>query len=157
MRLVMIIILALVILGGGGAGAYFFLLKPAEASVGDTADHTEAKEAKSGHSETATFVELNPLILPIVDEKGVSQVVNLVVSLEVNDPVEAEKVKHLAPRLTDAYIRDMYGVLSKKSAMTDGVLQVGMLKDRLNKVSTEVVGEGVINDVLLQVVQQRPM
>ena len=38
-----------------------------------------------------------------------------------------------------------------------GIIQVGKLKKRLNKVSEKVLGEDVVHDVLLQVVQQRPI
>ena len=52
----------------------------------------------------------------------------------------------------------MYGVLNEHAALKGGVLQVHYLKKRLNTVSAEVMGDDdVINDVLLQVVQQRPI
>ena len=34
---------------------------------------------------------------------------------------------------------------------------IAALKARLNKISTEVLGDDKVNDVLLQVVQQRPI
>jgi len=78
-----------------------------------------------------------------------------VVSLEVTDAATAEEVKRLTPRLQDAFIQDMYGALSRKNSMEKGVLQVAPLKARLNRVTTKVLGEGKVKDVLLQVVQQR--
>ncbi len=155
MRFVIIIVIALLFLGGGGAGAYFFLMKPAEASVGETAEHKEAKEEKK--AEPGAFVEMDPLILPIIGSRGISQTVSVVIVLEVADETKVEEVKHMSPRLKDAYIQDMYGVLSKKNAMPDGVLQVGMLKERLHKISKSVLGDEVVKNVLLQVVQQRSM
>lgn len=156
MRLVIIVVLALLVLGGGGAGAYFFFMKPAEASVGKTEEHKEAKEDKKSDEATA-FVKMDPLILPIIGARGISQSVTLVVALEVADDAKAEEVKHVLPRLKDAYIQDMYGVLSKQNAMPQGVLQVGMIKERLQKISQTVLGDDTIKNVLLQVVQQRAM
>ena len=160
MRLVLIIGVALLILGGGGAGAYFYFMHPAEASVGDTAEHKDASEAGKEHGkegEAAVFVEMDPLILPIVGARGATQTISLVIVLEVASEKDKETVKNLIPRLKDAYIQNMYGVLSRRNAMPDGMLQIAPLKERLNRISKQVLGEGVVNDVLLQVVQQRPI
>ncbi len=163
MRLVIIAVVALLVLGGGGAAAYFMFLQPAEASVGEEADDGHGKEAKKGkddgHGEGhgTEFVELDPLILPIVDNEGVNQVVSLVIALEVSNAEDAANVKHMAPKLKDAYIQDMYGVLNRHAALKGGVIQVSTIKKRLNKISAEIMGEDVVQDVLLQVVQQRPI
>lgn len=149
---------ALIVLGGGGAGAYFYFFQPAEASAVDTVDdHKEEDKKKDDHSGHYEFVELDPLILPIVDNNGVSQTVNLVVTLEVVDAKARAKVEMITPRLKDAFIQDMYGVLNKHAALKGGVIQVDILKKRLNAVSARVVGEDTVHDVLLQVVQQRPI
>ncbi len=167
MRLVIIGVVALLVLGGGGAGAYFFFLKkPAEASVGEegaegAGEHAKkeehGKDKKGGHGGGSQFVELEPLILPIVDNEGVNQVVSLVVSLEVGSAEDAAQVTHMAPKLKDAYIQDMYGVLNRYAALKGGVVQVAEIKKRLNKISNDIMGEDVVHDVLLQVVQQRPI
>ena len=107
-----------------------------------------------GHFE---YLELDPLILPIVDSKGVSQTVSLVIAIEVPSSSAKIKAENKAPKLKDAFIQDMYGVLNKHAALKGGVLQVDVLKKRLNRVSVEVLGEENVNDVLLQVVQQRPI
>ena len=161
MKLLMIAFVALAILGGGAAGAYFYFAQPANASVGQAPAHTEAKEVKKDHGgdhgKKKSFVELDPLILPIVDETGVSQVVSIVVVIEAAGTEEAQSITNLQPKLKDAYIQQLYGVLNKKSALKDGVVQVGMIKSRLSDITHVVLGEGMANDVLLQVVQQRPM
>jgi flagellar FliL protein len=161
MRIILIAIVGLLVLGGAGAGAYFYFKHPAEAAVGDTEEHQAAKEAKAEKGEHGEakfqYVELDPLILPIVDARGVSQTVSMIVVLQVPDADAAAEVNQMAPRLKDAYIQDMYGVLNKHAALQGGVVQVGMIKSRLNEISQRVMGEGVVDDVLLQVVQQRPM
>lgn len=163
MKLAIIGIVAVLLLGGGAAGAYFYFGKPAEASAGPVdeaakaaheAKEAEAKEAAAVQRE---YVQLNAMIFPVIGDHGVTQTVSLVVSLEVPDAATAEEVKRLSPRLTDAFIQDMYGALNRKDSMEKGVLRVAPLKARLNRVTTNVLGEGKVNDVLLQVVQQRPM
>ncbi len=160
MKVIMIGAVAVFLLGGGGAGAYFFFNKPAEASANTLSEHekAEAEAAKAAHNamiKPAIYVELNPLILPIVDENGISQTVSLVVSVEVADQMTADQVKNLQPRLHDAFLQDMYGVLSRKAVMSGGVIQVDKIKERLQRVCQTVVGEGAVKDVLLQVVHQR--
>jgi len=165
MRKIIIAIAALFLLGSGGAGAYFYFGQSAEASAGsEVGDNYEknkedkkGKKKKGGYGGSFEFVELSPLMLPIVDNNGVSQTVSLVVALEVADSGAADKVKKFIPRLTDAFIQDMYGVLNRHAAMKGGVIQVTYIKERLNKISAEVLGDDVVHDVLLQVVQQRPI
>ncbi len=139
---------ALAVLAGGGlmaSGA----MNPAKAS--------EKETAKEGELAGPSFVEMKPLVLPIVDRNGVSQIISLVVSLEANDAASAAEILKYSPRLTDAFIQDMYGVLTRQAAMEGGVVQVGYIKNRLNRVSAKVLGEDKVKDVLLQVVQQRPV
>lgn len=156
---------AVLLLGTGAAGAYFFLDKPAVAAGGPAdeakkAEH-EAKKAEAEKAKTeveaSQFVRLETLNLPIIDEHGVAQVISLVVSIEVPDNEAAGEVKRLTPRLQDAFIQDMYGVLNRKNAMQNGVVQVDAIKERLNKVSVRVLGKDRVSSVLLQVVQQRSL
>lgn len=163
MRIIIMAVIALLVLGGGGAGAYFYFNQSAEASADEQeGNHTEvAKEddhnKKKEHGEHTEFVELDPLVLPIVDNNGVSQVVSIVVALEVGDAHAVGEVNRLKPRIKDAFIQDMYGMLNRHAALKGGVIQVDILKKRLNNVSAKVLGEDVVYDVLLQVVQQRPI
>lgn len=165
MRMIMIALAALLLLGGGGAGAYFYFMQPAEASVGEEEgahdEHAAAEEdshgSKDSHGGHVEYVELDPLILPIVDNNGVSQVVSLVIAIEVPDAATKSELEGIAPRLKDAFIQDMYGALNEHAALKGGVLQVNMLKSRLSKVSKEIAGKDKVHDVLLQVVQQRPI
>ena len=120
------------------------------------ATQSYASEKKATDSNGSFFVKLDPLQLPIIDEDGVQQVVSMVVAIEV-DGSHAARVKKISPRLTDAYIQNMYGILNRHSALKGGVIQVGIIKERLNRVTSEVLGADVGAQVLLQVVQQRPI
>jgi len=159
MRMIVIALVAVLLLGGGGAGAYFFFMKPAEASVGEDGLEKAKKEedTHAANKEHVEYVELDPLILPIVDNNGVSQIVSLVVAIEVADAASKAVVEAMAPRLKDAFIQDMYGALNEHAALKGGVLQVDILKKRLSSISKDVAGEDKVFDVLLQVVQQRPI
>lgn len=156
MRILLIALGAILALGGGAAGAYFYFMQPAEASAVEKHDEN-AKAAHESDHASYEYLELDPLILPIVDAKGVSQTVSLVIAIEVPNNAAKAKAENRAPKLKDAFIQDMYGVLNKHAALKGGVIQVDVLKKRLNRVSAEVLGKENVNDVLLQVVQQRPI
>ena len=112
---------------------------------------------KEGDSNAKEYVKLAPIILPVIDNDGVYQVISMVVSLEVGSVSEADKIKAAKPRLADAYIQDMYGVMNAHEALKGGILQVGMVKKRLGRVTDKVLGKDVHAEVLLQAVQQRPI
>lgn len=152
---IVLIVIALAVLAAGGAGGYFYFGNKAVAASGHD-PHASAGHDAPGE-EHLQFVELDPLILPIIDQNGAHEIVSLVVAIEVHDSDGAARVTHLAPRLNDAYIQDLYGMLSHHAMREGGVVAVGSIKKRLNELTTRVLGEGVANDVLLQVVQQRPI
>ena len=158
MKVAILALVAILVLGGGAAGTYFYFGKKAEASVGEAGEHVKAKEAKKKeNSEHLQFVQLDPLVLPIVDADGISQMVSFVIVLQVHDEKQKAEVTAQMPRIKDAYIQDMYGVLNKHVAVKGGVIQVSIIKEKLNAATIRVLGEDVVSDVLLQVVQQRPI
>jgi flagellar FliL protein len=154
-------LVGVLLLCGGGGGGYIYLKKTAEAASTEhnTVEEKHAKKKKGGHDEVAVeFVRLDPLILPIVNRSGLSQVVSIVVALEVKDKHDAEYVKNMQPRIKDAFIQEMYGVIHSPLGMQDGnVIKVSVLKSRLGRVGKQVLGDDIVQDVLLQVVQQRPI
>lgn len=160
MKKIIIGVLGVLLLGGGAGGGYMYLKKPAEASLTDEAKAEEKKHAKKkkGHEDHSEFVQLDPLILPIVNKDGLSQVVSIVVALEVKDKHDAEFVNKMQPKIKDAFIQEMYGVIHNPKGLHEGqVVRVEILKKRLGKIGHKVLGDDVVQDVLLQVVQQRPI
>lgn len=157
--------LAVVVLGGGGFGAYMYFGQAAEAAAtleesaeGANASAHESKKSHDGEAQAPSqFVKLDSLILPIIDSQGVTQTLSLVIAIEVADQVAADEVKRLSPRLKDAYIMELYGVLNKEAALHNGVVQVAAIKKKLIEMTEKVLGEDVARDVLLQVVQQTPI
>ena len=165
MKYITILLLAIVLIGAGGAGGYFFFQKQAVASLGpekadklaDKLARDKAARLSKEEAKSLRFVKLEPIILPIIDGNGVNQVVTLILTLEVNSEENEKYVEALKPRLKDAYIQDMYGVLNKTASLDHGVVKIDEIKDRLNKISAQVLGEKKVNGVLLQVVNQRPI
>lgn len=157
MKPILLALVAIILLGGGGAGAYFYFKQPAEAATGVSGETVKAEKAKKHDEHSSSFVQLDPLILPVVGKDGLTQLVSLVIVIETPDEAGKQHITYMSPRLKDAFIQDMYGALNQTDVMRGGIIEVTALKNRLHKVSERVMGEGVVNNVLLQVVQQRPM
>lgn len=104
------------------------------------------------------YLDMDPLILPIITDKGLTQQVSLKISLEIAYGTK-EAIDYFKPRLSDAYLQDLYGALGSGHGLMQGnVLDVMGIKKRLVGVTERVLGEEhKVHDVLLQVVQQRPM
>lgn len=113
-------------------------------------------EKKDAALTGTQYVELEPLLLPVIDDTGITQQVSLIVKLEIEDPAMLTEVTAKTPRIIDAFVSDLYGALSQSNAtMENGILRLDRIKSRLRKSANKVMGdEKKINDVLLQVVQQ---
>lgn len=162
MKKIILIVVALLLLGGGGFAAFtFFGGKSAVASVdpkraAKDKSESETAQSKKEEDDKVTFVKMDPLTLPVVNKKGVVQIVNISITLEVEDAEKAKEIEKFIPRLKDAYIQDMYGALGSSSALTEnGVVEVNTVKKRLNAITQKVLGNDSVRDVLLQAVQQR--
>jgi flagellar FliL protein len=116
-------------------------------------------ETKEGEKKEGTFeyVDLNPLSIPVINEKGVVQQVSIAVSLEC--PMgKRDTLNIYKPRLMDAYLRELYGALGSGRAMMQGnIVDVEALKSRLTIVTERVVGPDLVSEVLLQSVHQYAM
>lgn len=118
-----------------------------------------AQAAGGGKKKTEgpviTYVELDPLLLPIIDDTGITQQVSLIVKLEVENAEKAAELDAIMPKIVDAFVADLYGTLSNQNAMlANGILRLDKIKTRLKTTADKVAGDAMISDVLLQVVQQ---
>jgi len=123
------------------------------------AEHEATGEdgSNASHPEFA-YIQLDPISIPIITAKGLTQQVRLMVSLEI--PFEQkEAVDVYKPRLADAYIQDLYGAIGAGHALMNGnIVDVAQIKQRLTAITDKVLGPDLkANGVLLQVVQQRSM
>lgn len=123
------------------------------------AQPVRAEEAAAdGPQPEFEYIQLDPLTLPIITTQGLTQQINLSISLEVPYGQKTE-FDGFKPRLADAYIQDLYGALGAGFGMMKGnVIDVQQIKQRLTSVTDKVLGPDLkAHDVLLQVVHQRSM
>ncbi len=117
---------------------------------------TNASAAAAGPGDPV-YVDLAPLVLPVIDGDRVQQVLQFTVTLEVSDEKAAEHIRAVKPRLTDAYIQDLYGALDRRRVLDGKVLDIERLKDELKRVSVGILGDKGFEEVLIQRVSQRMM
>lgn len=115
------------------------------------------KDPTAPHPEFE-YVKMDPITLPVITSKGLTQQISLVVQLEV-DWGKKDEIAPYEPRLTDAYLRDLYGALGAgHGLMKDDFVDVEQIKQRLTAVTDKVLGpDHKVHAVLLQALQQRPM
>ena len=150
MKKLVIILLVLVILGGGGAAGWVFFLK-------EDPDRAVEEVVEEPPAAPPVYVRFNPLQLPLIGDDGIEQVIDIIVALEVPDQSAADQVIAMAPRLNDAILRDLYGVLHTSRIMRNGIVNVGAIKERIVTVAQGIMGEDLVSDALVQGVAQRPM
>jgi len=160
-KIILLIVVCALIFGGGGfvGGWFLFIGRNQLFGHGDaSAEHKEAPPPKPDPmTETPMFVNIGPLTVPVLGAEKAEQFVTILLALEVADQPTADQVRNLGPRLTDAFLTTLYGSLASGSMFRGGVLDVAQVKSRLVPVTSKVVGQGIVRDVLVQVVNQRPM
>lgn len=143
MRLLFIVIPILLLLGAGTAAWWFVLNAPKQ---------PQAVEQPPPPPE---FVELTPMVLPLIQEGKVVQHLTLKVVLEV--PAGTVDDITLAERqLTDAYFSELHSLLAMRYVRELEDLP-GFLGKRLLMASERLMGRGVILKVLVsELARQQP-
>jgi len=108
-----------------------------------------------GLGGSKVYVSIGPIILPVITDDGPQQIVTMIVSLQVNDTNDSDKVRQQLPRLIDSYMRALYGKLDSNSMRNGVVLDVDFVKRKVTKATEEIMGKGVVEDVLIQAISQR--
>ena len=149
-RLGLILAAAFYVFGGVSTGT-FGLLGPRAASAAE-----ESSAAASGSTDPI-YVDLAPMVLPVIDGDRIQQVLQFTITLQVADQKSADHIRSIGPRLTDAYIQDLYGALDRHRVLDGKIVDVERLRDELTKVSTGILGENAFQVILIQRISQRMM
>jgi hypothetical protein len=76
--------------------------------------------------------------------------------LEVATKDDATAVIQMSPRLNDAFITDLYGAIDRRERMSNGLINVAHIKDRMMNLAAKIMGQGKVLNILVQGVTQRP-
>lgn len=138
MKIVLIAVVALVLLGGGGA-AYWFLLHEA----------ADSEAAAEEEFVPPIFVALEPITVPIIRDGQLSHHVQVDITLEVASEEARLLVVEEMPRLRDAFIAQLHGLLPLRRGTAEG-FQPDYYKPRLMQVSEQILGPGQVQAILIQ-------
>ncbi|MEQ8964621.1 MAG: hypothetical protein RID91_02245 [Azospirillaceae bacterium] len=150
MKKLIIGLAALLLLGGGGAAGYMFVYKK------DGEAQAAQPEPPPPPAEP-TFVEFDPIRLPVVGQNRIEQIVDVIVVLEVRDEAAGDALIQIAPRVYDAIMADLYGELHRDAVRPDGTLDLRAVKRRILAAARDEAGDDVVIDALVQMVSQRPV
>ena len=114
---------------------------------------TEATGMTPG--EPPRFVTMDVLVIPVFQGEKVAATVQIQLKLEAGTVENASEIARLLPRLSDAFLRDLYGFIPRHRRKEER-LDVALIKDRLQMVGDKVAGPGVIKSVLVQAVLENP-
>ena len=98
---------------------------------------------------------MDVLVIPIFQGEKVAATVQIQLKLEAANVESASEIARLLPRLSDAFLRDLYGFIPRHLRKEEH-LDVALIKDRLQFVGNKVAGPGVIKSVLVQAVLEIP-
>lgn len=116
---------------------------------------TPKANESGGLSGSKVFVSIGPIILPVITDDGPQQIITMIVSLQVKNTNDSDKVRKQFPRLVDAYMRALYGRLDKRTMHHGTIVNVDFVKSRVARATSEILGAGLVEDVLIQAVSQR--
>lgn len=152
---------------GGVAGGVLWAMKLPPFDVSDSAENSAGTEntetptadgKKKGGllfgNKAPVFYPLDPLVVPIFGDDGVSSTIQVQVKLEVVGKENRAIISRFKTKLSDALLRDLYGFLPRL-IKSQGRLDVTILKQRMQMVVNRTIGPDVVNDVLIQSVSDQ--
>ncbi len=147
MKTAIILVVLLIVLGGGGYVGW--------QQMGESSSPSGAG-GNGGISFFANddprFVELDLLTAPFLRGGKFVKYVVLVINLEVSNDDEVEEVRAVMPRLRDAFVTELHTIATMRNP-EQKMLNIKRIKSRLLVSANEVMGEGVVRDVLVQLAQ----
>jgi flagellar FliL protein len=152
---VILLTTSLLVFGTAQVATYTQAFAEEEAAKGD-AKKKSADDVSGGRfSGDPIYVHIAPLVLPVINDKGVEQIVSIILDVQVKDFDAADAMHTNMPRVMDALMSSLYGSLGQESLRGGKLVNVGKVKSKAIAAIGKVVGADNIRDVLVQGVAQR--
>lgn len=151
MKRLLILVVVLLLLGGGGAGWWFFLR---EAPSETTAEAAEAQAEDEANKKLKRFIELKPIMLPIIREGQVILHVTLVTGVEMRKPLAPEDILDVTLRLRDAFIGELHAIYALRYVQERGY-DLPIVRQRLMQSGQRVLGPDALRAVTILYLQKR--
>ncbi len=115
----------------------------------------EADGEKPVIDEPPRFIDMDPLVIPIFQGDRVAATIQIQLKLEALGADNEERIIKLMPRLSDAFVSDLYSFIPRLLKKEER-LDVSILKQRIQMAADKITGQGVVKEVLIQSVIDRP-
>jgi len=145
-RLVILIVIVLLVAGGGGA-AWWFLLR--EAPAEETAEGEAQPDTENAISARVRYVEIEPMVLPIIREGQVTLHLTIVLTVELTTPMPKVDVARIQRPLRDAIFSELHAVYALRYVQEKG-FDHPIVRQRLMHASEKILGAGEVKDVLVR-------
>ncbi len=116
-------------------------------------EKTPVKKVKV--EEPPRFIDMEPLVIPVLQGDRVATTIQIQIKLEAVGSENENKIIKIMPRLSDAFIRELYSFIPRL-LRKEKRLDIAILKKRLQMTSDKVTGPKVVKSVLIQSVVDRP-
>ncbi len=156
MKIVILLVRVLALAGGGAFAAWKFLgvnlpMLPPSPSAAPVDPNAPPQKPKV----PTVFVDLEPLTLPMIRDGKIETFLIIQITLEARVPDGPPLVQKGMPYLKDRFIR--YLMALSQLDIKPGIMDLPFVKSRLMLIADEVLGEGIIQDMLFQHYFQRPL
>lgn len=145
MKRILLISFFLLLLAAGGIGYWQFGLP------GAGEEHSQA--AQPIMSE---YAEVPPLVVPVIEEGVIIEQIQLQVELELAGQAALHEAEEKMPRLVDAMLAQLHGLMSYRRIREDEN-ELPFLKKRLRVAVEDSFEEGQLRDVLVRDISRRPL
>jgi len=147
-RLAILIVIVLLVAGGGGAAWWFLLREP----PADAAAAGEAGAGAEGEAETAQrkrFVDLEPIVLPIIREGQVTLHLTLILSVELTKSATKDEIEQMRRPLRDAIFTELHGIYALRYVQEKG-FDLPIVRELMLRASRRALGEAEVKAVVVR-------
>ena len=120
------------------------------------AGESEESPAPAPAVSGPTFVKLPLFNIPVIEGDKVTRQVTVGVALELADGVKAASIDEKKPAVIDAFFRDLYSMFGQRSQVSRVAVE-GSIKQHLARTAEQVLGPGVVRQVLVLQLLERPL
>ncbi|MBL6928332.1 MAG: hypothetical protein ISR44_04095 [Rhodospirillales bacterium] len=150
-RTIAISVAVLLMIAGGAIGVMKQIEWGPFAPGGDTPE-TAGSEDQSP-PEPPRFVDMEALVVPVFAGDKAVGTIQIHIKLETLGAENEEALHRLMPRISDAFLRDLYVYIPRLLRKT-GNVDVIAIKQRLQRVALKTAGKGRVENVLVQSVTE---
>ena len=145
-KLIILAVVVLVVLGGSGTAAWYFLLREAPEAVAEMAPKAPDR----------IFVDLDPMVMSVMRDEHAVRHLTFMIILEVENLSLRNRVVQATLPLRDAYRHELHSMFSRRIMQNrDDAMPIA--SKRLMSVSEEILGGGVVQRVLINVMTNRDL